>query len=253
MSVIRLSLLFVVALIVFVVFLTPVSIIASFVTPPQGIAYKQLQGTIWSGKASALQVDNIVLNNVSWTLSVPSLVLGNADFDVKFGNARNSDEISGKGNIRLSMSDISASKLVVRMPAETVKPMLPIPVGRVGGRVILEVDTYTASTEFVQAPTKPVCSELDGTLVWTKSEVVFNNPIRMGAISADLTCVDTVLVAAFDGNNELGLEGSAKVASSNQFSFEGFVKPAPHLPGEVHQGIAMFAKLDPQGRYPIKL
>lgn len=253
MSVARLSVLFVIALIIFAVFLTPVSIIASLLTPPKGVAYQQLQGTLWQGKASALQVNNIVLNNVTWTLSVPSLLVGNADLDVKFGNARNADEISGKGNIRLGMSSIQANDLIVRVPAETVKPMLPVPVGRVGGRVILEVDAYSSSTEFVQNPTAPVCSELTGTLVWTKSEVVFNNPIRMGAISADLSCSDNILVARFNGDNELGLEGDANIASANQFNFDGFVKPQPHLPAEVHQGIAMFAKLDPQGRYPIKL
>lgn len=249
----KLSLLFVIAFLICLIALVPVSVVSKLVTPPPGIAYKNLTGTIWNGQASQVQVDDVVLSKVQWSLSFFPLMIGSAHVDVKFGNARNSDEVSGKGLIQASFNEISASDLVLRLPAQYVKPLLPIPLGRVDGRVILELDDYRNSTEFVQNPSAPLCESLQGDLVWTKSEVVFNNPIRMGTIQAQLSCRDTVLEALFDGNNELGLEGTASIASSQSVSFEGFVKPQPQLPKEVHQGIAMFAKLDPQGRYPIKL
>lgn len=253
MSARKLWLLFFVAFVICLVTLVPVSMITKVVTPPPGIAYKNLTGTLWNGKASQVQVDDVVLSKVQWSLKFWPLIIGKANVDVKFGNARDTNEVSGKGRVSLGLSSISAQDLVVRLPAEYVKPLLPIPLGKVGGRVILEIDEYSNSTEFVQNPSAPLCQLLQGDLMWTKSEVVFNNPIRMGTIQSQLSCEEEVLLANFDGSNELGLEGTAKIQSAQAFNFDGFVKPQPQLPTEVHQGIAMFSKLDSQGRYPIKL
>ena len=102
----KLSLLFVIAFLICLIALVPVSVVSKLVTPPPGFAYKNLTGTIWNGKASQVQVDGVVLSKVQWSLSFFPLMIGSAHLDVKFGNARNSDEVSGKGLIQASFNEI---------------------------------------------------------------------------------------------------------------------------------------------------
>lgn len=245
MSVLKMVLWFVLFLVVLTVVKLPVALVAEHANLPKNIAYEQLTGTLWSGKIKRLQIEGETLQKVEWQVSPWSLLLAKLEVTFKFGNARDSAQNSGKGRLSYSMDGLEVVKSVVRIPAAGLKKYSPLPMGDIGGRVILDVAKYRFSG--------PLCDALDGELVWSKSELDFGGPIAFGTITANLSCDNHNIVAAFDGNNRLGLEGQALVESPSKFGFEGFVKPDASLPKSVHNGLSMFGKPDVKGKYKIKL
>ena len=245
MSARKLVFIFVLALLVFSVIKTPAALIASQITLPNNVAYQGLSGSVWQGNISKLKVDQWLLNDVEWTVSPANLFLGEAAIDVRFGKARDKSQISGKGRLLLSMSDVAAEKLTVRLPADPLKRMLPIPVGNLGGRVLLDIEAYQKG--------ETLCNQLTGELTWAKSEIDFGGPVSLGSISSELSCVNNNIVASFDGNNQLGLEGAATVQSTAKYNFDGFLKPDAQLPAAIHEGLRMFGKADSKGKYRIKI
>lgn len=238
-------LLFLLFFVVLVIIKLPVALIADRVTLPNGVAYEQISGTIWNGKVKRLQVNQEILHRVEWQIAPWNMLLGELTVALKFGNARDAAQISGKGVVSYSMSGLAVDDAVVRVPAKNLKKYSPLPIGNVGGRVILDVAQYRY--------TEALCDQLTGDLVWSKSELDFGGPITFGAISADLSCRENLIVAQFNGNNRLGLEGEAVIESVSKFSIDGFVKPDATLPRAVHDGVGMLGKPDAKGKYKLKL
>ena len=253
MSFKKLLVLFVGTFIVFLVLYTPINIVAKYIAIPNYVALQNLKGTLWSGNAQAIQVDKWQFTNLTWEVKVADLFTGKLSYEIKFGQARNAQQLSGKANISLGFSTLSLSDVVLRAPASSIRSELPIPTSELNGRVILELDNYQVSSVNDPSQTQMMCDELKGELLWTKAEVIFGQPMSLGTITAQLSCNTGAIVAQFDGNNELGLEGDATIVSPESFSFQGYVKPSESLPQDIHKGISMFSQIDMQGRYPIKL
>lgn len=237
--------LFIFFLLLFTLARTPVGFVSKFITLPKGVAYQGLEGTIWQGEITQVQINKTHLSNVKWQFEPFKLFTGNLAFNVSFGNARQAESISGRGLVSMGLSGKRVQDAIVRVAANAAKPMLPIPMGDIEGRVILNVKDYQLG--------EPLCQITQGDIGWHRAGIDVGGPIEFGTIEADLTCDKGSLVANFDGQNTLGLEGQAKIAAANKFNFTGFMKPSADLPAVVHQGIGMMAKMDSQGRYKISL
>ena len=241
----KLILIFVVSLFLLTMAKLPVALVAERAPIPSNMSYEGLSGTVWQGEIQRLQFDDWLLTDVQWQLAPLALLTGNAAFDIKFGKARDSQQLSGKGQFSYGISGILANGVTVRLPANNIKQMLPIPMGDIGGRVIATIEQY--------AKGDALCRELSGDLTWTKAEVDFGGRIALGALSSALSCDNAVIVAAFDGQNRLGLEGVARIESPQAYNFDGYLKPDAELPASLHQGVSMFGKADSKGKYKIKL
>lgn len=237
--------LFLFFLLLFTLARTPVGFVSKFITLPKGVAYQGLEGTVWQGEITQLQINKTHLSNIKWQFEPLELFTGNAAFSVRFGNARQSESISGHGLVSIGLAGKRVQDAIVRVAANAAKPMLPIPMGDIEGRVILNIKDYQMG--------EPLCQVTLGDVGWHQAGIDVGGPIEFGSIEANLACDNGSLVANFDGQNTLGLEGQAKVASPSKFNFTGFMKPSAELPAVVHQGIGMMAKMDSQGRYKISL
>lgn len=245
MSKIKLTVLFIISFVIFTVALLPISLVVNSVSLPKNVAYQGLSGSIWQGDINTLQVDKVLLENLHWEFEFSSLLHGNLGFDIKFGNARNNQQLSGRGTISTGLTGHQVRDFVFRMPAEAVKPFLPLPVSVINGRLITNIDIFQLG--------EPICKQMAGEFVWVKAGTDIDGPISFGTITSTLLCEDNKLVAKFDGENLLGLEGSAVVESAKKYSFDGFVKPDVSLPAVVHQGVSFLGKMDNKGKYKIKL
>lgn len=245
MSTKKIVFLFVLFLLVFTLFKVPAALIAGQFTLPKGVAYQGLSGTLWEGKISRLQADNWLIQDLHWQFTPSNLFTGKAAFDVKFGNPRAVSQLSGKGNVFVGLSGIGVSDAILRAPAAPIKSMMPIPMGDLGGRIIVSVSDYVKGETF--------CEQLDGDLTWTKAELNMGTVISFGAIESALSCVEKNVVASFDGNNSLGLEGAATVVSADDYQLDVFLKPDSTLPRDVHVTIDDYlGKADSKGRYKFK-
>jgi len=245
MSKIKLAVLFIISFVIFTVTLVPISLVVNALPLPKNVAYQGLSGSIWQGDIKTLQVDKMLFENVHWRFDFGSLSHGNLGFDIKFGNARNSEQLSGRGIVSSGLTGYQIRDFAFRMPANAVKPFLPLPVSVINGRLITTIDIFQLG--------EPICEQMSGEFVWVKAGTDIDGPISFGTITSTLLCEDNKLVAKFDGENLLGLEGSAVVESAKKYSFDGFVKPDVSLPAVVHQSVGFLGKMDNKGKYKIKL
>ena len=236
---------FVLALVIFTLLKAPVTMLAQQAPLPPNLAYQGLSGTLWQGKIDRLQIQDWQVANLTWSFAPLAVFSAQAGFDIKFGKARDAQQLSGKGRVGFGLSGPVVDELTVRVPAAQVQGLLPIPVGELGGRFIANIKDYSKG--------ETLCQTLSGNLMWTKASVAMGDTISFGTLDAELTCLNKNLMATFDGNNTLGLEGAATVQSPESFSFDGFVKPDASLPKMVHDSMAMFGKADSKGKYRIKL
>ena len=237
--------LFVLSLLLFVLVKTPVAFVSQFVTLPKGVAYEGLQGSLWQGEIAQVSFNKIHLSQVKWQFEPTKLLTGDLAFQIRFGQPRELAMLSGKGVVAIGLAGKSVEQAVVRVPANQAKPFLPIPMGDIAGRVIANIDEYQFG--------EPICQVVQGDIGWHKAGIDIGGPIEFGSIEAQLNCQDGKLLANFDGENRLGLDGSATIESAKKFGFNGYLKPSSDLPAVVHQGIGMMTKMDSQGRYKISL
>lgn len=245
MSVRKSMVLFIVFALIFAVLKVPAALVVNLLPLPKGLAYNELEGTLWQGSIRQAQYDKQLINNIKWQFQPSGLFTGTLSYQVSFGQPRQLQDISGKGLVSVGLTGKKVEGAIFRMPAEQVKPLLPIPMGPIAGRVIADIDEYVLG--------QPVCQEVAGNITWNQAGIDIGGQIDFGSIDAGLTCTDGKLIAQFDGQNSLGLTGQAVIESPNKFAFDGFLKPSADLPAVVHQGISFVAKIDAQGRYKIKL
>jgi len=245
MSVRKTLLIFVLFTLVFAIAKTPAALVVNLLPLPKGLAYEGIEGTLWQGSISQGQFNKQFVSDVKWQFQPSKLFTGSLAYQVSFGKARESQVISGKGLVSVGITGKKVEDAIVRVPAAQVKPLLPIPMGAIAGRVIANVDEYKLG--------QPVCELVEGDITWNKAGIDIGGNIEFGSIDANLSCEQGKLLADFDGNNSLGLAGQATIESSKKFAFAGFLKPSADLPAVVHQGISMVAKMDSQGRYKINL
>lgn len=245
MSVRKSAFIFVLLTLLFVVIKVPAALVTSLLPLPKGVAYSELEGTLWNGSIRQAMYNRQVITDIKWQFKPLKLFTGSLAYQVSFGKPRQLNEVSGKGLVSIGLMGKTIEQAVFRMPAEQVKPMLPIPMGRVDGRVIANIKTFTIGA--------PICEVAEGQVSWNKAGIDINGSIEFGSIDANLGCEEGKLLAQFDGENNLGLSGQAVVESGQKFGFDGYLKPSSDLPAVVHDGISMVAKMDAQGRYKINL
>lgn len=245
MSVRKTIVIFFIATLLFILVKIPAALVANLLPLPKGLAYSELEGTLWQGSIRQAMYNRQVITDIKWQFKPSKLFTGALGYQVSFGKPRKSNSVSGKGLVIIGLTGKSVEDAIFRMPAANVKPMLPIPMGRIDGRVIANIKEFTLGT--------PVCEVAMGEVSWNQAGIDINGTIEFGSIDANLSCEQGKLIAQFDGDNSLGLTGQAAIESSQKFGFNGFLKPSADLPAVVHQGISMVTKVDAQGRYKINL
>lgn len=239
---------FVVAYLVFVLATMPAGVIVGLVELPKNVKLGAVNGSLWNGRASAVQLDNDVITDVSWSLSPLSLMTGSLSADVNFGKARKKEQISGRGGIStdFSLSKVSLDDFVLRYPAGGFanKMNLPIP-ATLSGQMVFNIK------QFEQA--KPYCELLDGKVTWNSAGAnVMNKQVTLGKIAANLGCDKGQISLDIKDKNPLGLQFKGLIADKGKFSGKGFVKPDGTMSTDVHNTVqTMFGPADSQGRFPL--
>ncbi|BDX04589.1 type II secretion system protein N [Planctobacterium marinum] len=239
------------AVILFLVFLL-VKLPASQLIPrlplPADISLKGISGTVWDGHADQVVVKGLGINNVDWQLSFLPLLIGKAALELDAGSARDSEQISIKGDVKLSVSGISAQNLTLFAPTPLLMAQveLPIPVDASGrARINIENFDYHKTDG---------CSTLTGTGSWLNAGVAgFNGQVQLGNFEASLHCDNGPIEITTAADNSLNLSAKAVVQHNGKFSVNGQFKVSDNLPKEVHDAAKFFGRTDAQGFYQIKL
>ncbi|CAH9066503.1 Type II secretion system protein N [Pseudoalteromonas holothuriae] len=248
---VSLILIFIMAFSLFTVFNMPASVALQLVGKqlPPSLQIGAVSGTLWQGQVSEVRVSNVQLNNVRWSIEAPALLLGDMQGNVRFGNARDKSDISGRGDFTVGLFDQSVwlSDASIRFSVEQAMSQvtLPLPV-KAKGRVLLDIDNYQSGAPYCEALQGEIRSPgitVEGLTGW----------FEIGQLGGNLSCKTGDIAVLVDPDNRLGLQADAVLADNFQFRVAGNIKPDASLPKEVHDAVKFLGRPDSEGRYPVNL
>ncbi|NQZ20821.1 MAG: type II secretion system protein N [Colwellia sp.] len=227
---------------VFLIATLPVSWLVTYVKLPSNMQITELAGTVWESNAEYIEFSGTRINKVSSELSFFSLLMFDPTVSITFGGALMSGP-EGKLTASQLFNDIKISELKISLPANNIaeKLSLPIPV---------EAHNFIDLTisEFVMG--QPICQQLSGTLLWKKAAVTaLSEKVKLGRLSADLSCEKGALALTVSPKNDLGLTFTTYVHNMKKASGNGFLKPSVKFPAAIRPLLSFLGKADNQGRY----
>ncbi|WP_440877160.1 type II secretion system protein N [Thalassotalea sp. PLHSN55] len=227
---------------VFVLATMPASFVLSKVTLPKDVTVQGVSGTIWQIYAEQVTYQQTQLQKVNITPSFWSLLSLNPKLSITFGDAM----LPGpEGQLTVSnlLADIHATDIDITVAANMIAEQLPQMVPLTAHNYVqLQMSEYQMG--------KPVCQAAQGKVTWQKASVTaLEETVKLGALSAKLSCDNGALVADVEPNNNLGLSFSAYVRGPNKVSGNGYLTPGDKFPEQVKPLLTFIGKADNQGRY----
>jgi general secretion pathway protein N len=231
---------------VFVVALAPASWLIAQVNLPSNVKVSAVEGTIWDNHVEQVIIDDVVVNQVQSSLSFISVLMLDPKLDLTFGNAL----VNGPEG-QLTISGLLSTMLVedarVSIAANTVALRLNLPID-----VIAHEQLQLNVSRFVIGA--PICNELQGDLQWRNAAVsAFDERVKLGGLSATLSCDKGELVAEVEPNNNLGLSYRAQLKQGGRLSGSGYLTPGEKFPEQLKETLSFLGSPDRQGRYRLKM
>jgi general secretion pathway protein N len=240
------ALLAIVVYLVFLIVYLPAKQATSRLTLPNNTKVYGVSGSIWQGQAQRATVKGVELRTLEWSLNFLPLLTGRISADIEFGNIRETEQVSAKGQISIKGKAFDASDLILYVPvAQLISQFtLPFPAD-VGGRLKVELDDISYDQ---------YCTALSGDAQWLNASVnTFNTAVELGTMSAKLNCETQQVTLDIQQPNVLGLAAKAKVDAKGKFSINGKFKPDDSLPPQIKRAASIFGEPDSSGFYTLEL
>ena len=230
----------------FIVALLPASIVAKSFPLPKNIKLGAISGTIWQTKITALQYEQLLLEDVRISLSPLSLFMFNPKLEVNFGNSVSKapegslfiENLTGSLTITDANIFVSANDIASQMPT-------PIPLTAYGS-VNINVDEFVVG--------QPVCQQLSGQINWQNAAITaLDERVKLGRYQASLGCEQGAVAVNIDPKNDLGLSFTAYVRKNGQASGNGYLTPGDKFPQQLRPVLEFLGNPDKQGRYRLRM
>jgi len=227
---------------VFLIATLPATWLVTFVKLPPNIQITELEGTVWKSNARQIGIAGTVINDVNSNFSLLSLLMFDPKVTLTFGGAL----VNGpEGELTASqlLNNIKISDVKISLPANNIAEKLSLPIP-------MEAHNFIdlSISEFVMG--KPICQQLSGSILWKKAAVTaLSEKVKLGRLSADLTCEKGALALVISPKNDLGLTFTTYVHSQSKASGNGFLKPGDKFPATIKPLLSFLGKADNQGRY----
>ncbi|MDB2355678.1 type II secretion system protein N [Pseudoalteromonas sp.] len=242
---------FIFSFIVFALLKTPAAVALNLASRhlPKELEIGKVSGSVWQGRIMQLRFDGEQINNLSWDVSAWSLLTGQLSGNLKFGNIRDTSDISGRGDFSYGLLEqsVALTDATLRLSVERAmkRLQLPLPINA-KGRVIVDLDEYNSGV--------PYCDTLTGEIASPNIDVQgLSGWFSIGPLSGQLSCKSGDIAVLVDPDNRLGLEADAVLKANLDFKVAGFIKPDLTLPKEVHDAAQFLGRADSDGRYPLNI
>lgn len=231
---------------VFVIALMPASWLIGQIKLPKNVAVAGIEGSIWQTKISQVMVDDTLLNQVHSSLSLFSVLMLDPKLNITFGNAL----VNGpEGQLSVSglLAELTVEEAKINVPANMVTAKLNLPIDVVAHETLdINIVRFVAGS--------PICSELIGDLQWRNAAVTaLDEKVKLGKLSATLSCEQGELIAEVEPNNDLGLSYRAQIKKGGRFAGSGYLTPGTKFPEQLKGALSFLGKADKQGRYRLKI
>ncbi|WP_404401653.1 type II secretion system protein N [Idiomarina seosinensis] len=216
---------------------------------PAGVSIAQAQGSLWQGSLGRVQVQQMLLQDLSWDWDLWALFGGQLQARVELPAQNNPVAFASQislGFNQLNLQDLRASGTLAPL-MQLTDIRLPL---KTRGNWTLAVDQFALSEPSVNH----WCDDLQGNARGINIQVQVNNVWQsLGDFPLQLGCQQPGLVSLqMNGNNSLGLTLEGAINSSS-VAAAGTVKPGPETPAALAELFTFLGRPDNQGRYPFSL
>jgi general secretion pathway protein N len=208
------------------------------------IELKGLSGTLWSGSANTVILNDIELQEVSWDLEPSALLMGKLVAELSVGD--DFSAVVGTATVTYSNSGLQVEGLEADASADWLQQQasMALPVAAKGN-----INLVADSLIYVEGQ----CVELDATMAWERGRI--SSPlgeVKLGKANADLSCDGNTLEGKVrQSSNQLMTDATFSLNSSGTYSLKGSLAEGEELPQTLKNGLKNLGKPDAQGRYPL--
>lgn len=176
--------------------------------PQVPVRLSDVGGTVWSGRAAALQYQGQRLSRLNWQFRPLALFTGRLEFAVDF----NGEGRSGRANIGVRYDGgVVVSAIDARLPLAELAPLLDIPV-TLSGVAEIKLDELLYAANAVQ--------RAEGEIQWRQIAVTEPVAQKMGDFSSRFTTEADGIKAQFrDLGGPMQLEGTLRLNLDGNYHF----------------------------------
>jgi len=200
------------------------------------------EGTLWQGKAKALDVENQRFQNIEWQLKPWSIVLGRLNIDWSFDNG----DAYGSGTVGLGLgSVIKLSDVKASLPSTMVQPYLPDMPATLGGAFSVGL------SELYYDKSTAVLESIEGKIVWQNAAITVLNEMPLGEFQFTMTTEESGIVGHLKeaDTSDLLAEGQLLLATDNSYKFDATLKVRnPAQRRDLSQGMSFIGRMDEKGQ-----
>lgn len=227
----------------------PLNVVFGFISLPKNINLQGITGTVWQAEINQASYDDIVVNKVKLKTDFWSLLTLDPIFDINFGGGM-ADGPQGKLMLSGLSSALTVEQLEVNVSANDIAQKLSLPIEVTAeGYVDLSMQKFVLA----QPTAKTFCQQAEGDITWPKATVAaFGETVKLGKISAKLSCDKGALAVKITPKNDLGLSFTAFVNKGGRYSGNGYLQPGKNFPAQLREVLPFIGNADSKGRYRLR-
>lgn len=235
--------------IVFIVASAPLTWLINMAEVDSSIKIESPSGTIWQGEIQSITVKNNRINQVKTSVSFWSLFTLSPSVDIMFGDAMLPGP-EGELTLRASSERLTITDLSILTSASDIVNNLSLPIP-VYARGDIELSFATLDVSLGKNMT---CLEGAGGAQWQRaSATAMEQSVKLGQLSATLSCEDGDVHAKLNPNNDLGISYDVVYTMPElKLSGQGYLKPGTKFPKDLKPALSFLGRADNQGRYRLK-
>ena len=200
-----------------------------------------LDGSVWSGKADAIEIDGQVLREFEWSIRLMSLFMGRVESEISFDN--NASWAKGSVGKSLLSGDILVKDLTGQVSAEELQSMLPSIPAKLGGSFQLTFDDLAYSTD------ASVLTLAEGYVDWRDASVTVLQKAAIGDFQVDLTTTDLGISGVFSDANAgpLSVQGSLTLSPDKTYQVDATLNVRDKSRQDLVQSLRFLGQQDARG------
>ena len=207
------------------------------------VTVQGVSGTLWSGKAYIISMDNIQLKKTEWSFSLWKLFIGKIAIDV---NSRylNNDIAAELGTSFIGRYFVN--NLSAKIAAQEIAQLANIPMAQLDGMISLDIE----HAQWKQGEL-PLAT---GEIKWTDATITVAETASLGNISILLSESEQQLLNAEIKNQggDIKINGTAELVQEADYAVDIKLLPTATASNNIRQSLGLFARKQPNGEYILK-
>lgn len=230
------------AYLIFLLSTIPAAPIIGLIRDRLPVTVNNISGSLWSGQASIIITNRLILNNANWSFLPTHLLLAKIaiDVDADLNNRPLTTRLSAGMSGNLAVKDLETS-----LGAAELASVLVLPLGELSGEF-----QFRINKAHFQPGSVP---RIDGTVDWYQAAVTIAETADLGNVTIVVNENETSPITASISNKggQLSLEGGLSTDEIGQYTLKLTMMPNASATNNLINSLAMFGKKQRNGAFMV--